>query len=425
MTFQALPGFRDFPPEDLAFRSHIQAAWRRVATRYGFAEYDGPPLEPQELYTAKSGDEIVGQLFNFVDKGGRQVALRPEMTPTFARMVSEHAKAAPKPIRWFSTPQLFRYEKQQKGRLREHFQLNCDLVGEAGPLADAEVIALAIDVCRELGLTSADLKVRLSDRRLMLALLERHGIVGDAVSASFEAIDKLDRAGSRWAEERLGTAGFSAAQVRAVLDLAQVRGEIPMGVDGAAAFVTLYDALRAQGLAEFIEIDLSIVRGLAYYTGTVFELFDRQGTHRAICGGGRYDNLLESLGGVNLPAVGFGMGDVVLGELLKERGLRPAAPARIECYVAGVSTDDRGAVLALAHRLRDGGIATEFALNDAALGKQLKQASARGARLALVVGPEDRAAGVVQVKDLASQAQQAVALADVVGHCRTLLTSTG
>lgn len=426
MTFQALPGFRDFPPEDLAFRSHILAAWRRVATRYGFEEYDGPPLEPLDLYTAKSGDEIVGQLFNFEDKGGRAVALRPEMTPTFARMVSAHARSAPKPIRWFAMPQLFRYEKQQKGRLREHFQLNCDLVGEAGPLADAEVIALAIDVCRELGLTAADFRVRLSDRRVLLRLLSDHGVTGDRLTGDvLGVIDKLERNGAAWAREALARSGLSANQVEGVLSVAEIRGRDASALSPGSEIALLLDTLDAMGLGDFVEIDFSIVRGLAYYTGTVFELFDRQGAHRAICGGGRYDTLLSSLGGVDLPAVGFGMGDVVLGELLKDRGLRPAAPARIDAYVAAVSTADRPAVLALAHHLRDGGIATEFALNDAALGKQLKQATARGARLALVIGPDDRAAGVVQVKDLAAKEQQPVALDDVVAHCRDLLTQTG
>lgn len=432
MTFQALPGFRDFPPEDLAFRSHILAAWRRVATRYGFEEYDGPPLEPLELYTAKSGDEIVGQLFHFEDKGGRHVALRPEMTPTFARMVSAHARSAPKPIRWFAMPQLFRYEKQQKGRLREHFQLNCDLVGEAGPFADAEVIALAIDVCRELGLTAADFRVRLSDRSVLYAMLIGSGLSTEQIEVVLPVLDKYEKVGADVTLQRLLDLGLGA-RTDGVMDLLEVRSAARLralaqewGVlSNTWVLGQVTDALESMGLGDFVEIDCSIVRGLAYYTGTVFELFDRQGAHRAICGGGRYDTLLSSLGGVDLPAVGFGMGDVVLGELLKDRGLRPVAPARIDAYVAAVSTADRPAVLALAHRLRDGGIATEFGLNDAALGKQLKHATARGARLALVIGPDDRAAGVVQVKDLAAQAQQPVALDDVVAHCRGLLTLTG
>lgn len=431
MPYQALPGFRDFPPEELAFRNHITAAWRRVATRYGFTEYDGPPLEPLELYTAKSGDEIVTQLFEFVDKGGRHVALRPEMTPTFARMVSAHASAMRKPIRWFSLPQLFRYEKQQRGRLREHFQLNCDLVGEPGPLADAEVIALAVDVCRELGLGAEDFKVRLSDRRLMLALLAARGVDGDTVGPAFAGIDKLERAGEPAIRATLANAGLSQAQIDGTLEVAAIRGRDALQSAArnedisATGFDQLLAALDAMGVGEYIEIDFSIVRGLAYYTGTVFELFDRQGKFRAICGGGRYDNLLASLGGVDLPAVGFGLGDVVLGELLRDRGLAPAAAASIECFVAGVTPEDRAAVLRLSRELRIAGIATEHSLSDVALGKQLKLADARGARLAIVVGPDDRARGEVQLKDLHNKTQTAEPLDRVIERCRTLLTSNG
>ncbi len=433
MTFQALPGFRDFPPDDLAFRSHILAAWRRVATRYGFTEYDGPPLEPLELYTAKSGDEIVGQLFNFTDKGDREVALRPEMTPTFARMVSSFAKAAPKPVRWFSMPQLFRYEKQQRGRLREHFQLNCDLVGEAGPRADAEVIALAIDVCRELGLTAQDFRVRLSDRRVIYTLLAQAMIEPDAWEAVLGVIDKLERDGATASRARLLELGLGD-RAEAVLAVAAVRSaeDLAALADGWGLktadwqFSLVLDALGAMGLEEFVEVDFSIVRGLAYYTGTVFELFDRGAKFRAICGGGRYDTLLASLGGADLPAVGFGMGDVVLGELLKDRGLRPATPPAIDAFLAAVTDDDLAAVLASAHALRDAGIAVEYPLGTpvAGLGKQLKLADARGARLAIVIGPDDRARGEVQLKDLAAKTQAAVPLGDLVARCRAILTST-
>ncbi|HPF62267.1 MAG TPA: ATP phosphoribosyltransferase regulatory subunit, partial [Gemmatimonadales bacterium] len=305
MTFQALPGFRDFAPEDLAFRNHILAAWRRVARRYGFEEYDGPPLEPLELYTAKSGEEIVGQLFDFTDKGGRHVTLRPEMTPTFARMVSARANGLRKPIRWFSVPQLFRYEKQQRGRLREHFQLNCDLVGEAGPLADAEVIALAIDVCRELGLTAADFRVRLSDRRVIQALLVGAGLDPAHHPAALGVVDKLERLDPEARDRAFAGAGLMD-YIDAVVDMAVVRSWDQLEdlaeryrVDVSATELRqVHDALGEMGLYEFVEVDLSIVRGLAYYTGTVFELFDRQGKMRAICGGGRYDTLLQSLGGV-------------------------------------------------------------------------------------------------------------------------------
>lgn len=432
MTFQALPGFRDFPPEELAFRSHILAAWRRVATRYGFSEYDGPPLEPLELYTAKSGDEIVGQLFEFTDKGDRRVSLRPEMTPTFARMVSHHAKAAPKPIRWFSTPQLFRYEKQQRGRLREHFQLNCDLVGEAGPLADVEVIALAIDVCRELGLTASDFKVRLSDRTVIHSLLTRTGLPADRFADALAVVDKLERAGTAASVARLGDMGLAdhadailrVAAIRSREELAALAAELGLA-SSSFGFLQVLDGLDAMGLGDFMEVDFSIVRGLAYYTGTVFELFDRQGTFRAICGGGRYDTLLASLGGIDLPAVGFGMGDVVLGELLKDRGLKPVTAASVDCYLAGIDPSDTATVLRLAHELREAGHATEFALSPSSMGKQLKVADARGARVAVIVGPDDRARGEVQLKVLSTKRQEAVPLDQAVARCRALLTSTG
>jgi histidyl-tRNA synthetase len=409
MQIQALPGFREFFPDDLALRAHIFHAWRTVAARYGFEEYDGPPLEPLDLYTAKSGAEIVGQLYHFVDKGGREVALRPEMTPTLARMVSARAGALRKPIRWFSIPQLFRYERQQRGRLREHFQLNCDLIGEPGPLGDAEVIALAIDVMRELGLTAADVRVRLSDRRVLQALLSAAGVAGDQLDAAYQAIDKSERGSRPELAARLGAAGLGAPAIDAVFRIGAIRGwadasrelaAVPGGAEAGAPLARTVAALDEMGLGDFVEVDLAIVRGLAYYTGTVFELFDAKRALRAICGGGRYDDLLRSLGGVDLPALGFGMGDVVLGELLKERGLAPAPARALDVFVAGVTPDDVPMVLALAHELRSGGLRAEFALGASALGRQLKQADARGAAWAVVVGPDDRARGEVMIKDL-------------------------
>lgn len=433
MTFRTLPGFRDFAPDDLAIRAHIFGAWRRVATRYGFEEYDGPPLEPLELYTAKSGDEIVGQLYNFTDKGGREVALRPEMTPTLARMVAEHANGLKKPIRWFSLPQLFRYERQQRGRLREHFQLNCDLIGEAGPLADAEIIALAIDVLRELGLTSVDFKVRLSDRRLLDGILSSLRIAPDHRPLLMSALDKLGRgeyAGRKQAF--LDAAGAHHLPSLELVEglrnertwdaLASALRDHPAALEAGESLRQTVAALSAMGLAEFIELDLSIVRGIAYYTGTVFELFDAQRSLRAICGGGRYDTLLENLGGVDLPALGFGMGDVVLRELLSERGLLPTAHPSIDLFVAAVTPDDVPHVLALAHTLRDAGIRVEYAFHATALGKQFKAADARGARLVAVVGPDDRARGEVQLKQLAEKSQEGVALDALIARCRELLS---
>jgi histidyl-tRNA synthetase len=430
MQTKALPGFRDFYPGDLALRSHILGTWRAVAARYGFEEYDGPPLEPLELYTAKSGDEIVGQLYNFIDKGGREIALRPEMTPTLARMVAARANGLKKPIRWFAVPQLFRYERQQRGRLREHFQLNCDLIGEAGPLGDAEIIALAVDVMRAFGLGPGDVRVRLSDRRALRALLLGAGVTESQLPAAFQAVDKIERVDRPALAEQLTKAGLSGPAVDGVFAAAELRGRaaveaalarVPDGPAAAEGLGRVVRALDAMGLGEFIEVDLTIVRGLAYYTGTVFELFDAGRTLRAICGGGRYDGLLQALGGVDLPALGFGMGDVVLGELLRERGLVPTDGSSIDVFLAAITEADLPFMLALAHEIRDAGLRAEYALSTQAVGRQLKLADARNARFAIVIGPDDRARGEVQLKDLRGKGQEAVARDRVTARLRQLM----
>ena len=424
MKTKALAGFRDFYPTDLALRSHIFSTWRTVATRYGFEEYDGPPLEPLDLYTTKSGEEIVGQLYNFTDKGDRAVALRPEMTPTLARMVAARAGELRKPIRWFSIPQLFRYERQQRGRLREHFQLNCDLIGEAGPLADAEIIALAIDCMRAFGLGPADVRVRLSDRRVLTAILSHRRFPPESIGRAFDFMDKFERLRREQIQDLSSQAEvFAPATVNDLMDIARIRGwdqlraelgKSAESVKAAEPLQEVHESLSAMGLGDFVEVDLTIVRGLAYYTGVVFELFDAGRTLRAICGGGRYDNLLRDLGGVELPALGFGMGDVVLGELLKERGLAPPGVPGIDVFLAFISGEDLPHVLDLVHRLRDQGLSVEYPLSPQAVGKQLKLADARKARLAVVVGPDERSRGQVILRDLRLGSQEAVPQSDLV-----------
>ncbi|MGH7700521.1 MAG: histidine--tRNA ligase [Gemmatimonadales bacterium] len=416
MPGQALPGFRDFYPDDLALRSHIFTAWRAVAARYGFEEYDGPPLEPLELYTRKSGEEIEQQLYAFRDKGDREIALRPEMTPTLARMVGARAQALKKPIRWFSIPQLFRYERQQRGRLREHFQLNMDLIGEAGPLADAELIAAAVDILRALGFGPEDVRVRVADRRVLRALLLGRGVAERALGVAFGVIDRGARVPREALEKQLRDAGFDAPGVAAVFEIAPLRGLEAVrdalarvnGEPAAAPLREACDALAAMGLADFVEVDLSIVRGLAYYTGIVFEVFDTGKRLRAICGGGRYDGLLRALGGADLPALGFGMGDVVLGELLRERGTAIPASTKLDAFLVAVGGDDLAPVLRLGHELRDRGIAVEYALRHQPIRKQLELAAARGAPRAVIVGPDERKAGAAVVRDLASGAESRV-----------------
>jgi histidyl-tRNA synthetase len=422
-TFSSLPGFRDFYPEDFAVRAHIVRTWREVARRYGFQEYDGPPLEPLALYVEKSGPEIVQQLYNFTDKGGREVALRPEMTPTLARMAGARAGGMRKPIKWFAIPQLFRYERQQRGRLREHFQLNLDILGEDDVGADAELLAAAIDMLRAFGLTADDFVARVSDRGLLRALLVHAGVPEAQLTLVYNIVDKLERETPEALKRRMtGEAGLADEAADAVLaifrhrDFDAVRaayGDTEGVAPEIARMAEVLALLEAMGLGAYVRFDLSIVRGLAYYTGIVFELFDTRGELRAICGGGRYDNLLKSLGGVDLPALGFGMGDVVLRELLSDRGLLPDASHAVDDYLVAVTADERPEILRLARRLRDAGRSVEYGFRQQGVGKQFKNAAALNARRVVIVGPDEARDGVAVVRDMASGEERRVPLDEV------------
>jgi histidyl-tRNA synthetase len=423
--YASLPGFRDFYPAELATRAHITTAWREAARRHGFEEYDGPPLESLDLYVEKSGAEIVAQLYTFTDKGGRQVALRPEMTPTFARMVGAHAGALRKPIRWFSVPQLFRYERTQRGRLREHFQWNVDIVGEDDISADAEVLATGLDALIALGLGPHDVVARFNDRRLLEQLLAGAGVPAALLTAVYGCVDKLTREPAGRVFDRLVEAGLPGDTARAVLRIF----EIDDGIDGMfRAFAdrpavcealerldSYRSALRDLGLDGFIAFDPRIVRGLAYYTGTVFEIFDRKGELRAICGGGRYDDLLSAVSDVALPAVGFGMGDVVLAELLAERGLAPAWAPAVDYYIVAVGEAERGVQRRIAASLRARGASVAYTLRVAPVGRQFKDADARGARRVVVLGPDELRDGLAVVRDMRSGTEERVPLETWLG----------
>lgn len=377
---ERLPGFRDFYPEPLPHndvwsadaRQYIFDKWRTIAKRYGFREYDGPPLEPLELFTTKSGEEIVGQLFDFVDKGKRHVALRPEMTPTLARMVAAHERNYKKPIKWFAIPQLFRYEKQQKGRLREHFQFNADLIGETDSAADAELIALLIDTLRAFGLTAEDFVIRLSSRNAWQEFYEAQSLKSQVQSDAsaqyefFQIIDKLERTAPEESEKKLSALGFTLAQVNEFIAAGQPTAELE----------NIVQNLAARGLKDFVKIDYQVIRGLAYYTGVVFEAFDCKGEFRAIAGGGRYNNLVKLISGgkVDLPALGFGMGDVVLAELLKARGLLPKFDSQMDVFVLIEDEALRPISLKLVHDLRAAGYAVEYPITPAKPDKQFKRA---------------------------------------------------
>jgi len=415
---QLLPGFRDFYPEDCARRNYIIATWREVARRYGFVEFDGPMLETVELYQKKSGGELVGQLFDFEDKGGRHVTLRPEMTPTLARMVIARERDYKKPIKWFCAPQFFRYEKQQKGRLREFGQLNCDLLGESSVAADAEMVALAIDMLRAFGLDHHDFVVRVSDRHAWKAFLEPHGpfpgvLPFEHYLAEFlQIIDKIERDRPEETKAKLQRFNVSLEEVRAFIANPGTHFE---------RFNALAAELDARGLKGFYQLDPTIVRGLAYYTGLVFEVFDRKKTLRAVAGGGRYDNLIGVMsdGKNTLPAIGFGMGDVVLSELI---AATPAAQAQMQAWIAQRHAADVYVVIAaearrvdalgLIQALRGRGLRVDYPLSPAKVGKQFQAAEQAGARTAVVIGEEWPQ---LKLKNLATREEVLVDLKDLPG----------
>ncbi len=432
MTMQSLPGFRTFYPDDCAGRNYILSKWREVARRYGFIEYDGPVLEPMELYEKKSGGELVGQLFDFRDKGGRRVAMRPEMTPTLARMVAAREKDFRKPMKWFCCPQFFRYEKQQRGRLREFFQFNADIIGESSPAADAELIALAIDILREFGLTEQDFVVRLSSREIWSGLLTEKkgaGAFGNPeIDQLLAAIDKAERQPESVVDSQLESLGLSWGEVK---QWAAGLGERILAPDSAdfgkplASFRELIHAhLQPRGLLKYVEVDFFIVRGLAYYNGMVFEIFDRTKKERALAGGGRYDGLLDLMsdGKVDLPALGFGMGDVVLGNLIEDT---PRAAEKMKVWLAKnrsadvfvvVATEQlRSEALAFVQQLRDAGLRVDFSLAAAKVGKQFQAAEQTGAQFAVLFGEEWP---MVSVKTLATRAEQRIPHAELADWIR-------
>ncbi|MFZ9965145.1 MAG: histidine--tRNA ligase [Terrimicrobiaceae bacterium] len=396
-----LPGFRDFFPEDCARRNHIVATWREVSRRYGFVEFDGPVLESTDLYRKKNeaGAEILEQLYSFTDRGGREVALRPEMTPTLARMVAAREKHYRKPMKWFCVSNFFRHERQQKGRLREFLQFNADILGESSPQADAEILALAIDLMRAFGFTAEHFVVRLSDRKAWMDFLESRGCDETACRTALACADKLEREPEEKLNAKLAPTGLTVSDLKAFI-----------AAGSPEAFAPVLEALAARGLSGFVQPDLSIVRGLAYYTGVVFEIFDRSKNLRALAGGGRYDGLVKGLsdGAADLPAIGFGMGDVVLGHLIDET---PAAAEKLKAALAQTSdvfvviADEsrRAEALQIVQTCRELGLSTDFPLKSAKVGKQFQEAENLGATHAVVIGQEWPQ---IKLKHLATRAEQ-------------------
>jgi histidyl-tRNA synthetase len=431
VKFQAPKGTRDFYPAEMAVRRRIERAWRDASIAFGFDEVDGPTFEHLELYTAKSGEGIVNELFSFRRAGGEDdYALRPEFTPTLARMVAARAAQLPMPVKWFAVPNFFRAERPQRGRLREFFQWNVDLLGADGPAVDAEVIGVAVSSLERLGLTAKDVRVKISHRVAAAKLVRALGVAEDKVAGAFELLDRRDKMAPEEFTQRaaaLGLGGDALARFEGA-----VRTRVPMSDDPAklaavagipaedlAELAALRSAITAAGLAEWCEFDLGIVRGLAYYTGTVFEIHEASGGERAIAGGGRYDGLVELFGGPKTPAMGFGMGDVVLGLVLADRGLLPKDGAELlpqpdAFVISGGDPAAEAELPRLVAALRKAGLHVRHSYKATRnVGKLLADASKQRARFAVILGAEV-AQGAVQVKDLAAGEQRAVPIGDLL-----------
>ena len=405
-------GTRDFYPDEMRRRSWLFDQFRQTARRFGFEEVDAPIVEHAELFTRKAGEEIVDQLYHFV-LHDRHLALRPEMTPSIARMVIARQGAMRFPVRWFTITQNWRYERMTRGRRREHYQWNMDVWGEPGVEAEAELLGAMFAVFDALGLARGKVRVRLNSRALLEESLRR-GVLAERPEV-FEplcvVIDKLDKIGAEAVTEQLcdaaGTIRLSKSEAERVLEMLSARSldESARFVDPDSAALTelrrLYELLDAYGVADEVPFDASVVRGLAYYTGVVFEAFDAGGTLRAIAGGGRYDRLAETLGGKPVPAVGFGFGDAVISELLDDEKLWPELPRDVQDVVCALGPDEKASAIAVATRLRAAGRRVELALGGGRLKRVLGDADKAGAERVYLIGEDERRRGVVKIRDLA------------------------
>lgn len=418
MKIPPVKGTRDFYPPQMAVRNFIVDGWKQASLRNGFEEYDGPIFEYLKMYQIKSGDEIVEQLFNLTDRGGRELAIRPEITPTLARMVNQQINALSRPIKWFSVPRLCRAERPQKGRLREFFQWNIDIIGEAGELADAEVIFTTIDYLRQAGLTSKDIKVKMSSRKLLAAVLKNIGIGEDKLDSLYVLLDKKAKLPTETFEKMLSEQVADRKVGRKIQTFMEIKNysELEKFTDGNEEVEQAFDELaevnrllNTMDVGYYCQFDPSIVRGLAYYTGVVFEVHQAGGDLRAICGGGRFDNLLSDFGGPRIAATGMGMGDCVLEILLREKGLlKDDLPTRkMDFFVACADKKYVENVIQLTARLRAAGAAANFSYKAAGLGKQLKQASVEGAGKCIIIGQELEK-NLLAVKNMATGKQKLI-----------------
>lgn len=414
-------GARDFYPEQMALRNWLYSSMKDVSQRFGYQEYDGPFLETLELYAAKSGEELVKeQAFVFTDRGGEQITLRPELTPSLARMVAARSRQLPRPIRWWSFGPMWRYERPQKGRSREFFQWNIDLLGSDSVEADAEIAAVGAEFFKAIGLSPADVKIQINNRKLMEEQTAALGIAD--VKAAFKLIDRADKLSAQaWADYG-GTLGLSGQQVNGLRALLADK-ELWRKSD---ELWRLFAALETLGVRDYFEFEPAVVRGLDYYTRTVMEARDRDGEFRAILGGGRYDNLVADVGGDPISGVGFAMGDMVVALVAEKYGRVPAfakSPAQTLVTVFGPQPERMADSLAAARDLRAAGLPTEMYPEAAKLDKQLKYADAQGIKIAVIIGPDESAAGTATVKNLAAREQATVSRSQLAAEVRKILES--
>ena len=408
-------GTRDFYPEDMRLRTWLFDQWRDVARQFSFLEYDAPVLESESLYTRKAGEEVTQQLYNFIDKGDRAVALRPEMTPSLARMVMAKKGGLPLPLKWFSIPQCWRYERMTRGRRREHFQWNMDIWGIEGVEAEADLLSAMVTFFKNVGLTSEDVGVKLNSRNVIAEVLTELGIPEEKFAATCVLVDKLEKVPLDAIQGELEDLGLDRSIVEKlteVLSNKSIEGlEETLGPDSEAIreLKKLMKLCEAYGIDDWILIDASVIRGLAYYTGIVFEAFDRKGELRAIAGGGRYDKLLETFGGDPTPAAGFGFGDAVIVELLKERNVLPAFESTgTDSVVFAMNEDLYPVAVSVASKSRESGQSVDIILENKKPKWVFKHSDRIKARYCVIVAPDEYANGQVSVKDLDSGDQSAV-----------------
>ena len=416
---QPVKGTRDFFPGEMRLRNWLFEVWRNVSVQAGFEEYDTCVLEHEELYIRKAGDEISKQLYSFEDKGGRRLSLRPEMTPSLARLVLKHKKSLSFPIKWFSMPQCFRYERMTKGRRREHFQWNADIIGQADIVAEAEILMLVISSCESMGLSSKEIRVFINDRRILNSILSQISVPIEIHNEVLVIMDKRDKISKEELSKLLQDTGMSTTQVAQLYEILSESDLIGLknildDTQGIDELQKLIDLMRTAGFSDYLQFDISIVRGLSYYTGAVFEVNSPTKQHRAICGGGRYNSLLSAYGGEILPAVGFGFGDVVILDVLKDLVRFPNLPRQLDYTIIPFTREQVGTALKIATNLRQQGSSVDCNFSMKKMKKTMQQAGESGAAKAILLFPEELSENKVVIRDLRLHEQKSVKLNDLL-----------